>query len=879
MSEPVVNIFVTYSHQDPEYLRDDSLLGYLKGLEKQGNVKFWTDRNLIGSDEWDKVIKENLQESLIALVLVSQPFLDSDYCRIEIEHLLRQNSHLFPIMLSPCTWQEHEWLASRQCLPGGRETIETHYTAPGPRKGLFLEIRMELQSLIDEARTELRRQLSEPTAVVQTESKPLWQGSPFRGLETFTQNHAAIFFGRSVEISELLQKLVDNRFLAVVGASGSGKSSLVAAGLLPHLADLPGGADWLTVRFTPGGVSDDPFLALAGRLEPHMEAFGWNTRKIAEKLRGGGDLAALAELILESQPEGELLLFVDQFEELFTLSHTDHHEPFMAMLAKAAQTEQVRIVLTLRADFYHRCIDHADLAGLLRTGSFPLATPGAEALLEMMTRPAALAGLAFEAGLPGRVLEDTGREPGALALMAFALEKLYEHRDQQKGTLTHAAYDELGGVQGVINKHADETYAQLNDVGQSALGRVFKELVEVDPARGVPTRKRGVMTLFNDEPAALALIERFTEARLLVRNRTDQQEDVVEVAHEAVLTHWEVLKNWIETCFDDFRLLRQVRLAAAEWVEKECAEPYLWPHERLAPVAKMLERLHPVELSPEEREFVRPEGERLLDKIKDRYISHQERVKIGDRLAEIGDPRPGVGLNDHQLPDFVWCEVPGGKVTLEGDAGTFDVAPGDISKYLVTWAQYRCFLEAEDGYANAAWWEGLAQRQEEGEEGQHWRLDNYPAETVSWYDAMAYCRWLSAKLGYDIRLPTEWEWQQAATGGNPANEYPWGSDWDHERANTGDSRLARTTAVGMYPHGASPVGALDMSGNVYEWCLNLRENPGNMDLSSSSGRVVRGGSWAALPLNARASSRVDSIPSSRGGLVGFRVWCSSPIRF
>ena len=159
---------------------------------------------------------------------------------------------------------------------------------------------------------------------------------------------------------------------------------------------------------------------------------------------------------------------------------------------------------------------------------------------------------------------------------------------------------------------------------------------------------------------------------------------------------------------------------------------------------------------------MRPESERLLRQLEDQ-ISHQERARIGDRLAEIGDPRPGVGLNDEQLPDLVWCEVPGGQVTLEGDAGTFDVEPGYINKYLVTWAQYRCFLQAEDGYANAVWWEGLAERQDEPG-GQYRELDNHPAETVSWYDAVAYCRWLSAKLGYDIRLPTEWEWQQAATG-------------------------------------------------------------------------------------------------------------------
>jgi formylglycine-generating enzyme required for sulfatase activity len=289
----------------------------------------------------------------------------------------------------------------------------------------------------------------------------------------------------------------------------------------------------------------------------------------------------------------------------------------------------------------------------------------------------------------------------------------------------------------------------------------------------------------------------------------------------------------------------------------------------------MLENLQP-ELNSAEQEFVRPESERHLEQINRGNTSHQERVKIGDRLAEIGDPRPGVGLNAEGLPDVVWCKTPGGTVTLEDDAGTFDVAPDYISKYPVTWAQYRCFLQADDGYANAGWWAGLAEREEEPEQ-QYRELANHPADTVSWYDAVAYCRWLSAKLGYEIRLPTEWEWQQAATGGKPAYEYPWGEHWDSGRANTYESRLGRTTAVGMYPRGASPTDALDMSGNVWEWCLNLHDDPNDIDLSNTSARVVRGGSWYGSPIYARASFRYGYHPAPYV-FIGFRVWCSSPIR-
>jgi hypothetical protein len=262
----------------------------------------------------------------------------------------------------------------------------------------------------------------------------------------------------------------------------------------------------------------------------------------------------------------------------------------------------------------------------------------------------------------------------------------------------------------------------------------------------------------------------------------------------------------------------------------------------------MRQRFHPT-LSPDEQAFIRPEAERLLEVIADPATTHQRRASLGDRLAEIGDPRSGVGLRGDGLPDFVWLPVPGGEVTLENNAGTFAVQPFAISQYPVTWAQYRSFLVAQDGYHQARWWRGLAKRERDPSE-QYRQLDNYPAENVSWYDAVAFCRWLSVHLGYEVRLPTKWEWQQAATGGHPTYAYPWGEEWQPAYASTWESHLGQTTAVGMYPQGASPVGAIDMSGNVWEWCLNEYERSQRVGVSGTALRVVRGGSWPLVHLGA-----------------------------
>ena len=759
----------------------------------------------------------------------------------------------------------------------------------------WLERRKRLSELPDALRyidrEDLVVQVLEPPPLpVTTSPQPAWPGSPYPGLRHFSDKETAIFFGRGEEIRELLERLADplRRFIAVVGASGSGKSSLVMAGVIPRLPD-----GWIPVRFTPGGLGDDPFLALAAKLESLLEPHGLTGRAIVDRLRARGDLDALARLVLDQRsPAAELLLFVDQFEELFTLVAAEHQRRFVALLAKAAESPRVRTILTVRADFYPQCID-AGLEDLLRVGSYPLAAPKLRALLEMITGPAALAGLRFEDGLPGRLLEDTGREPGVLALLAFALAELYRAR-RPDGMLTHAAYDGFGRVPGAISQRAEAVFTTLDTGIQAAFEEVFRELVKVDE-QGVATRQRAGWKPMGGS-AATRFIKAYSDpdARLLVCGQAGQR-PTVEVAHEALLDHWPRLKNWIEVRRDDLRLRRQITHAASDWQAHHCKAEYRWLDERVVEVVAMREhlKLEPTDFTPLERDFLGPlDREPMLAALDEPTTSHEQRAIIGVRLSLLGDPRPGVGLRADGLPDLVWCAVPGGEVTLEIEvenrsriarwlrrsaSNTFHVEPFHIAKYPVTYRQYRAFLEAEDGFNNPEWWEGLwFQVDKPGR--QFNRRDNHPVENLCWLEAMAFCRWLSAKLGYEVRLPTEWEWQQAATGGNPKNVYPWGPKWDGNRANTYESELGRSTAVGLFPQGASPVGALDMSGNVWEWCLNEYDQPRNLDPAGVAGRVVRGGTWVYNQSSARAASRLDYAPDAHDNFVGFRLACSSPIR-
>ena len=220
-------------------------------------------------------------------------------------------------------------------------------------------------------------------------------------------------------------------------------------------------------------------------------------------------------------------------------------------------------------------------------------------------------------------------------------------------------------------------------------------------------------------------------------------------------------------------------------------------------------------------------------------------MKVGIKLAEFGDPRPGVGLGPDGLPKIEWVDIEPGKVKLEGVEKVFDVKAFRIAKYPVTNVQFQAFIDAEDGYRNAQWWKGIKQSKDPHEP--NWKEANSPRETVSWFEAVAFCNWLSKRTGSKIRLPTEWEWQLAATGGDLEREYPWPGEWDLTRCNSSESRLNRTSAVGIYPRGATRQGVLDMAGNVWEWCMNKYEQPDTGDVlridSDERGqRVVRGGS-------------------------------------
>jgi formylglycine-generating enzyme required for sulfatase activity len=247
------------------------------------------------------------------------------------------------------------------------------------------------------------------------------------------------------------------------------------------------------------------------------------------------------------------------------------------------------------------------------------------------------------------------------------------------------------------------------------------------------------------------------------------------------------------------------------------------------------------------------------------------------------DDRRGVGLIDG-LPEIAWVDVPAGKFEY-GDEEVRQIAlhAFRIARYPITNAQFQPFVD-DNGYETDTWWEGLEERPSPARPG--WHHANHPRETISWYEATAFCRWLDARLrargelpaGWQVRLPNEQEWEKAARGSD-GREYPWGEYRDghaniDETPHGGPHYLQQTSAVGIYPNGASPWGALDMAGNVWEWCADPYDPK---DRSGTAPRVVRGGSWYPHRDHCRCAYRLDLDPVSRSPNIGFRLCCAPPI--
>ncbi|WP_055419486.1 hypothetical protein [Streptomyces pactum] len=396
---------------------------------------------------------------------------------------------------------------------------------------------------------------------------------PYRGLTRYEPDDAALFFGRDQLVDRLTELTRRHRFTAVFGPSGSGKSSLLRAGLIPRLRERGTGADAArppaAVRIlTPGA---HPLRTHADRLAPVPDT------------------------------DADTWLIVDQFEELYTLgADPAERDAFVGrLLAATAPGSTLRVVIAVRADFLGRCAEHPGLTAALQDATLLVGPMCREELREAVVRPAAAAGLVVERALTARLLDEVEDAPGGLPLMSHALLETWRHRTGR--SLTETAYEAAGGLRGAVVRTAEEVYGELTAPQADLARRVLLRLVA--PGDGTPDTRRPAEHAeldLGDPDGTRAVLDRLVRARLLTFD-----DGTVELAHEALITAWPRLRGWIDAERDRLRVHRALSEAARTWLNLGRENAALYAGSRLAAAHDAFPQDHrSAELTSAEREFL-----------------------------------------------------------------------------------------------------------------------------------------------------------------------------------------------------------------------------------------------------------------------------------
>ena len=438
--------------------------------------------------------------------------------------------------------------------------------------------------------------------------KPFDGRSPYKGLDVFEEEDAEMFFGREKLVQDLVVRVKESRTVFVTGPSGSGKSSLVRAGLIHALRQgniKESNSDrWLYATLKPGR---DPFEAMAGafsRLKsPELGDYFLQNSSRADVLH------KCAESSLSERSDQRLVLFIDQFEEIFTQLHKEKAQAFVEQLAHAADVENGRVIIlfSMRSDFIPNCVVYPKLNAILNRQFVQIGAMQGDELVSAIAQPALRVGLRIDPDLIAQIINDMQGEPGALPLMQFALKDLFDAQQAKGGliALTLSDYLARGGIRKALERHADNSFNRLNGHERKLTRAIFSSLIEI--GRGtVDTRRTAIF----DElvPASArsaeveAIVRKLADARLLTTDEVSGQ-DTVTISHEKLIDAWPWLRRLVDENRDVISAQNEIAKDAKEWDDHGRDPSYLYSGARLGVAQEQL-AANKVVLSGLSKEFL-----------------------------------------------------------------------------------------------------------------------------------------------------------------------------------------------------------------------------------------------------------------------------------
>ncbi|MBN3951535.1 MAG: caspase family protein, partial [Nostoc sp. NMS7] len=651
-----------------------SLIGEPKGFLATSDCNKADGQNAIAFDDLNTLIVKSQLSSLVVL-------LDCCYAGSFLERSFIKSG--FSVFNSK---QDYSLITASRAFERAREDAEGGIFTKAILKGLAEDKADEatgeinVNDLISFISRELKQSGQEAIYMGGGRSIPLvWYSAknpvaavvvseecPYRGLQPFDKEHAKFFFGRQKVVSLIQQKLTQANFIPIIGASGSGKSSVVRAGLIPVLEKN----GWRILEPILPGV--EPLAELKRAFTQLFKRT--EIREISALI----DTEGLSPVISRLTGSERCLLVVDQFEEIFTLgSQEEERQRFIELLTQISEG-QLAIATTMRADFLEYCLNYKSLTQLIQEQAVYMPPLLGAELEEAIASPANLQGYQLEKGLLPTIRQEVvGQEKGCLPLLQFALTELWEQRDQQAHQLTVAKFNELGGVIGALERHAEKLYVDFTEQPQAWVKRIFLKLVRTG-AEGKDTRQRQpkqeLLSLAgdnsNEQTVIKQVLEKLIQGRLIVTYTEAREEVWIDLAHEALIDGWQRLREWRQQDRDLRQLSDRLADALREWLHKEEDEKYLMPRGLLAEVQKNWEKLKPDLSSPAQKFYQRSvayETERSDERQVALRVSHE--AFLLDKTATIKKILPvqpltasvmaiqAIGENIERLPEQILTPV------------------------------------------------------------------------------------------------------------------------------------------------------------------------------------------------------------------------------